>query len=92
MADSCVHDELQFQPGAEALGETTIVTIRCRCAACGTFFSWQGVVPGVANPAGPVVSADGFELRAPVAPRPGAYVELLEQAGIADQLTPPPTE
>jgi hypothetical protein len=66
------------------------IRVRVKCAACDALFSWRGLNSGLANPDEPVVSADGFELRAPIAPGPGGTLGVLQLAGV--DLAPPPQE
>jgi hypothetical protein len=43
------------------------VEMRIRCKECKTRFQWVGIDPGM-SPAKPMMSFDGFELRAPIRP------------------------
>lgn len=51
--------------GGEVTGFTT--NLRVQCAACGELFTWRCPDVGVSQ-SRPMVSADGLELRAPIAP------------------------
>jgi hypothetical protein len=82
----CEHTDIEIaarmehcQAGAE---EWLSLALNVRCAGCNVLFSWGGLSAGLPNPAGPVVSADGYELRAPLAPRPGSVVGILQRAGL----------
>jgi hypothetical protein len=87
MTDACPHEQLQIGSEFSALPEhpeCLIARIGFRCAECGQQYSFAGLPSGVANPIEPVVSADGYELRAPIYPRPGATVGLMREAGMED--------
>jgi hypothetical protein len=62
------------------------IRIRVRCDSCGQHFSWRGLNSGVANADEPVTTADGYELVAPIVPRPGGVVGILAMAGLEDKL------
>jgi hypothetical protein len=63
-----------------------LCTVKLRCDNCQQQFSWQGLNSGHANGREPVTSADGYELRAPIAPHPGGVVGLLAHGGLEHAL------
>ena len=70
-------------------GERTWFTLlEIRCAACHERFAWRGFNSGHPNPREAVISADGYELRAPITPRPQGIVGLLQSAGLEHMLGP----
>jgi hypothetical protein len=88
----CLHETLEFSPQVNVIQEPAFLfaAVSVRCAACHQQFHWRGLTSGHPNPNEPVVSADGFELRAPIAPGPGAVVGLLDKTGLIDKLVQPP--
>jgi hypothetical protein len=64
------------------------VLIGLRCAECRMQFAWRGLNSGQANQREPVTSADGYQLRAPIGPRPTGVVGLLQSAGLEHLLGP----
>jgi hypothetical protein len=70
----CAHDELEFNASLINIEQPPFrfVRVRARCVACYEFFHWRGIASGHPNPEEPVVSADGYELRAPIVAGPGA--------------------
>ena len=92
MTERCAHDEFQFNPQAHELSPgVVVVSVMVRCAACKQQFHWRGLDSGSANPDIPVVSADGYELRAPIGFGPGSVVNLMQQLGLSDRLMNPET-
>ena len=94
MTEACPHDDLEFScrvsaPELGVAGGFWLARVYIRCVACGQQFSWRGLASGDPNPELPCVSADGYELRAPLQPKAGAVVGLLESVGIADRLVQP---
>jgi hypothetical protein len=93
VTDACAHDGLELGSDADLRvgpdGEFVVFRLRVRCDACGVQFSWRGLNSGVPNPLEPVTSADGYELRAPVVPRPGGVVGVLALANLEHELEPP---
>jgi hypothetical protein len=65
----CPHTLLEFAPAVTVVDSPAFVyaTLSVRCEACGVLFHWRGLSSGHPNPDQPVVSADGYELRAPIA-------------------------
>jgi len=86
---NCAHPELEFASSAAATDFGLIATVQVRCTSCHLQFHWPGLDAGAANPHMPTVSADGFELRAPIRAGPGSHVGLLESAGLIDRLVDP---
>ena len=82
----CEHEVLSISFDAVELHVFRYASIRVRCDRCQMLFSWRGVKSGTPNPDEPVVSADGYELRAPITPGPGSVVGLLARAGMTDVL------
>lgn len=64
------------------LGKWRLAVLRIRCTTCRLQFAWRGLASGLPNPLEPTTSADGYELRAPISPRPGGVVGLLQSAGL----------
>jgi hypothetical protein len=63
--------------------------IHVRCATCGVRFRWLGLEMGL-DPARPMTSVDGFELRAPL--EPDAHLTSLMAGWIETQFpASPPT-
>jgi hypothetical protein len=93
VSESCAHDDLEVGSSVDQLeehGNTWLcIKLSVRCQSCNTLFSWSGVGSGLPNHLEPVVSADGYELRAPIVPRPGGTVGLLVRAGLEDRLLHP---
>lgn len=87
--EGCTHEVLDIAASTDAQGEVVIMRIAIKCDACGLRYSWRGLNSGQPNESEPVTSADGYELRAPLIPRPGGVVGLLKMAGMEDKLTPP---
>jgi hypothetical protein len=87
----CAHDELEFNASLINIEQPPFrfVRVRARCVTCFEFFHWRGIASGHPNPEEPVVSADGYELRAPIVAGPGAVVGLLERTGLGDVLVQP---
>lgn len=93
MSSSCAHDEFQFSPHAHELEPgVVVVAVQVRCGKCHQQFHWRGLDAGTINPNIPVVSADGYELRAPIGFGPGSVASLLQQVGLADRLVNPETD
>ena len=97
MSETCPHDELSVGSQVDLVDQASgkpwlCIKISVRCDACHTLFSWGGLASGLPNRDGPVVSADGYELRAPIAPRPGAAVGVMVRAGLEDRLRNPYTD
>lgn len=90
MTDECAHDDLEVGSDVDQLtgpdGAYLSIRIRVRCDECGQLFSWRGLNSGVANPHEPTTTADGFELRAPIVPRPGGVVGVLALANLEGEL------
>lgn len=87
----CAHDWLEVAPEVnETSGpDGSWLELRCRvrCGVCQEPFSFRGLNSGNSNPHEPVTSADGYELRAPIADRPGGVVGVLALAGLEGRLT-----
>lgn len=97
MTDSaCMHQDLEFSPdmveNETPGGVFRFVTVRVRCAGCRLNFHWRGIESGHPNADEPTVSADGFELRAPILPGPGSIVGLMVATGLEDKLVNPTKE
>lgn len=92
----CTHEVIEFAPELvdipDAAHPFMYAAIRLRCAACHVALHWVGVPSGNPNSVEPTVTADGYELRAPVAAGPGAVVGLLEATGMGDHLVSPFTQ
>jgi hypothetical protein len=91
MTDTCLHDDLELGNRIDQMVDsdgTTYLLLRLsvRCQTCGESFSFAGLPSGIPNPTETVVSADGYEIRAPIYPRPGATVALLQSAGLEERL------
>jgi hypothetical protein len=91
----CPHDEFVYGAFIRAVDEPgyeqfIYVASSVRCSACGLAFHWRGVNSGPPNANEATVTADGYELRCPIAPGPGAVVGLLEHVGLADRLVTRP--
>lgn len=91
----CTHAALMLESHVEELTsplgvQWLAIRLRIKCSTCNALFSWRGLNSGTPNPDEPVISADGFELRAPIVPGPGGVVGVLQMAGI--DLSPPPME
>lgn len=65
------------------------VVISVRCSLCKGNFHWRGVDAGTPSRQGPLCSADGYELRAPIDFGPGSLVRLMNATGLADRLVNP---
>lgn len=65
----CAHERFEGHVRVNRLADVGrfFADVELRCAECGTRFRWIGVPAGLA-PDRPMVSPDGFELRAPVVP------------------------
>jgi hypothetical protein len=89
----CEHNGT-FEVSTEiALGEPSgermwIAVLGIRCAMCRQRFAWRGFNSGQPNPQEAVVSADGYELRAPIIPQPTGVVGMLRSAGLEHLLGP----
>lgn len=93
MSSSCDHDEFEFSPRAHELEPNVIVVaIQVRCGKCHQQFHWRGLDAGTPNASIPVVSADGYELRAPIGFGPGSVASLMQQVGLSDRLVNPATD
>jgi hypothetical protein len=90
VSESCSHDELEVGSDVDQLtgpdGPFLSIRLRVRCGDCGELFSWRGLSSGVSNPHEPATSADGYELRAPIVPRPGGVVGVLKLANLEGEL------
>jgi hypothetical protein len=83
----CTHSQFEFRGDAfKALEGWWWATLRVRCVECQQQFAFGGLNSGVENPNEPVVSADGYELRAPIVPRPGGVVGMLKLGGMESVL------
>lgn len=93
MTETCAHNDFEFVPGVMTVTDITppftFLTLRVRCIGCRQQFHFHGLNSGHPNPEAPVVSADGFELRAPIVAGPGAVVGLLHATGLEDRLVKP---
>lgn len=90
MTDTCAHDFLSVATDAlEPEGQFRYLTVSVRCSGCHTRFSFRGLNMGHPNSDTPVVSADGYQLRAPIEPKPGSVVGVLVSAGLEASLRPP---
>lgn len=89
----CAHDDFEFSFNAQELSPgIAVVAAQVRCASCQQQFHWRGLDVGSPNAELPVTSADGYELRAPIAFGPGSVVKLFEATGLLDRLQNPAEE
>lgn len=89
---SCDHEDLIISPDVveeEATPPFRVLKLRVRCDACHEYFHFRGISSGHPNPDMPATSADGYELRAPILPGPGAVVGLMVKTGLEDKLVNP---
>jgi hypothetical protein len=87
---ACPHDDLEVGSRVDQIetpeGEKyLLLKLGVRCGMCGEKFSFAGLPSGLPNPKETVVSADGYELRAAIYPRPGATVGLMRDVGMEDE-------
>ena len=87
--DSCLHDFLSIQSDALEYEGTRYLTVSVRCAGCHVLWSFRGINSGGLDPNEPTCTADAYQLRAPIEPRPGAIVGVLSELGLEDRLNLP---
>jgi hypothetical protein len=87
MSDTpCTHERFHTDVAVIRIEETQQLTtdIRVHCEDCGMPFRWLGLKMG-SHPSRPMVSVDGLELRAPIAP---ADQEPSPMGGVGFEIQP----